>query len=347
MIRKFAARLLCLLTVSAPIVPALQPGEAAAQDQAAARRAPTYEQQQDKMNAWTVGLAAGLIEGAPLRLAAEMGRVVDDGENLHVLPIVTRGPTENLNSLLYLRGVDLAIINSDALEEYRIGFPTIREHITYLLKLFPSELHVFVRPEIQTLQDLAGKKVNFNTLGTAAAYSGPLMFSRLGIDIQKTFIPHQLALQQMRKGEGDMAAVVFITTKPVDAFLRGQWEPGFRFLPVTYDNKFDDYYLPAVLEPADYPNLIKQGERISTISVPTVLVAYNWPPGSNRHQRVARFTDYLFGRIDKLQVAGFDPKWQSINLGATVPGLNRFPAAQQWLDRQARQPADKQAMQKQ
>jgi hypothetical protein len=151
----------------------------------------------------------------------------------------------------------------------------------------------------------------------------------------------------MRKGEGDMAAVVFITTKPVDAFLRGQWEPGFRFLPVTYDNKFDDYYLTAVLEPADYPNLIKQGERISTISVPTVLVAYNWPPGSNRYQRVARFTDYLFGRIDKLQVAGFDPKWQSINLGATVPGLNRFPAAQQWLDRQARQPADKQAMQKQ
>jgi hypothetical protein len=34
----------------------------------------------------------------------------------------TRSPTENLNSLLYLRGVDLAIINSDALDEYRIGW---------------------------------------------------------------------------------------------------------------------------------------------------------------------------------------------------------------------------------
>src|SRR6478735_1219244 len=65
---------------------------------------------------WTVGLAGGLIEGAPLRLAAEIARVVDDGPNLHVLPIVTRGATENLNSLLYLRGVDTAIINSDALE---------------------------------------------------------------------------------------------------------------------------------------------------------------------------------------------------------------------------------------
>jgi hypothetical protein len=78
-----------------------------------------------------------------------------------------------------------------------------------------------------------------------------------------------------------------------------------------------------------------------------VLVAYNWPLGSNRYQRVARFTDYLFSRIDKLQVAGFDPMWQSINLGATVPGLNRFPASQQWLERQARPPPDKQSSQKQ
>ena len=125
----------------------------------------TYEQQQEKINAWTVGLAAGLIEGAPLRLASEMARVVDDGANLHVLPIVTRGPTENLNSLLYLRGVDLAIINSDSLEEYKVAVPEIGRHVAYLVNLFPSELHIFVRPEIQSLQDLAGKKVNFNTLG--------------------------------------------------------------------------------------------------------------------------------------------------------------------------------------
>jgi len=42
------------------------------------------------MNAWTVGLAGGLLEGAPIRLAAEIALVVDDGDNLHVLPVVTR-----------------------------------------------------------------------------------------------------------------------------------------------------------------------------------------------------------------------------------------------------------------
>ena len=81
--------LLTTLALSAAVVVALCPAIADAQDQPA-RRALTFAERQDKINAWTVGLAAGLIEGAPLRLAAEVSRVVDDGENLHVLPIVTR-----------------------------------------------------------------------------------------------------------------------------------------------------------------------------------------------------------------------------------------------------------------
>jgi hypothetical protein len=316
-------RLLGAFAVAAPAMLAGLPSDVAAQGQnPPPRRVFNYVEQQERINAWTVGLAAGLIEGAPLRLAAEMARVADDGPNMHVLPIVTRGPVENLNALLYLKGVDLAIINSDAMDEYKVQFPEIRKHVTYLLNLFPSELHIFVRPEIQSLQDLAGKKVNFNTLGTAAAFSGPLIFSRLGINIEKTFIPHPVAMQQLRKGE--MAAVVFITSKPVDAFLRAQWEPGFKFLPAT-------------LEAAEYPRLIEAGQRIPTIAVPTVLVAYNWPATSNRYQRVARFTDLLFSRIEKLQGPGFDAKWKSINLGATVPGLTRFPAAQEWLDRKGNQ----------
>ena len=134
MIMTFAARLFCVLTLLAPLVLALRPTETAAQAQgaqeqaaAASRQQPApsppsplnFGAQQEKINAWTIGLAAGQIEGAPLRLASEMARVIDDGPNLHVLPIVTRGPTENLNSLLYLRGVDLAIINADALKSTR------------------------------------------------------------------------------------------------------------------------------------------------------------------------------------------------------------------------------------
>jgi hypothetical protein len=178
--------------------------------------------------------------------------------------------------------------------------------------------------------------VNFNTQGTAAAYSGPMIFSRLGINAEKMFIPHPIALEQMRKG--DISAVVFITSKPVDAFVRGRFEPGFKLLPVPYDSKFEDYYLPAVLEAREYPNLIKANEKVATIAVPTALVAFNWAPLTNRYDRVGRFVDLLFTRVEKLQGPGFDEKWKSINLAATVPGLDRFAAAQAWLDRKAAAP---------
>jgi TRAP-type uncharacterized transport system substrate-binding protein len=285
----------------------------------------------ERINAWTVGLAGGLIEGAPLRLAAEIARVANEEDKLHVIPIVTTGATENVNSLLYLRGVDAAIINTDALDEYKAQVPSIDRRIVYILNLFPAELHVFVRPEIKSLDDLKGKKVNFNTQGTAAAYSGPLIFSRLGLNVEKMFIPHQVALQQMKSGE--IAAVVFITSKPIDAFLKGRWEPGYKFLPVEYDSRFEDYYLPSAISSADYPSLVPQGERISTIAVPTILAGYNWPKQSDRYARMARFVEQLFGRLDRLQSPGFDPKWKDVSLRANVPGLARFGPAQEWLDR--------------
>jgi len=285
----------------------------------------------DRLNAGTIGLAGGLLEGAPIHFATEIARIVNDGGEMHVLPIVTRGPTENVNDLLYLRGIDAAIINSDSLEEYKSQVPQIQQRIAYLLSLFPSELHIFVRPEIRSLADLAGKKVNFNTQGTAAAYSGPLIFSRLGLAVEKMFIPHPVALEQMKRGE--ISGVVFVTSKPVDAFVKGKWEQGFKFLPVEFGPKFEDYYLPSYLDSTDYPNLIANGERIGTIAVPTILAAFNWRPGSTRYRGVARFVDELFSRVDKLKSPGFDPKWKDVNLAARVPGLERFPAAQEWLDR--------------
>jgi TRAP-type uncharacterized transport system substrate-binding protein len=285
----------------------------------------------EKLNSWTVGVAAGQLEGAPIRFASDIARVVDDGDNLHVLPIVTRGPAENLEDLLYLKGVDVAIINSDALEQFKSVAPDIQKRITYIISLFPSELHVFVRPGIRSLDDLKGKKVNFNTRGTAAAYSGPLIFDHLGLDVQKTFIPHQVALEQMKAGQDDMEAVVFITSKPVDAFLRGKWEGGFHFVPIPFDPA--SLYLPATLTSGDYPQLIPQGEEVQTIAVPTILAAFNWPKGSDRNKRVARLTEYLFSRLDTLQGPGFHPKWKDVVLNARVPGLDRLPAAQDWLDR--------------
>src|SRR5258705_8708046 len=136
------------------------------------------------------------------------------------------------------------------------------------------------------------------------------------------FIPHPVALEQMKRGE--IAGVVFVTSKPVDAFVRGKWEEGFKFLPVEYGTKFEDYYLPSYLDSTDYPNLVAKSERIATIAVPTILAAFNWRYGSDRYRRVARFVEELYSGVDKLKTPGFDPKWKDVNLSTKVPGLSVF-----------------------
>src|SRR5258705_4434168 len=165
-----------------------------------------------KLNSWTIGLAAGQLEGAPIRFATELARVLDDGDNMRVLPIVTRGIFDNIYDLLYLRGIDAAIVYGDVLEHFRTNakIGSLEQRVNYIMPLFPSEVHVFVRPEIKKLEDLAGKPVNFNTKGTAAAYSGPVIFDRLGIKVDAKFDPHPVALAESANNDKD-AARVFVS----------------------------------------------------------------------------------------------------------------------------------------
>jgi len=41
-----------------------------------------------RQNKWTVGLAGGNMDGTYLRFADELGKVLDDGDELRVLPII-------------------------------------------------------------------------------------------------------------------------------------------------------------------------------------------------------------------------------------------------------------------
>jgi TRAP-type uncharacterized transport system substrate-binding protein len=300
------------------------------------RQTPSDQAHKERINAWTVGLAAGRTEGAPLQFAAELARILDDGDNMRVLPIVTRGPFDNVFDLLYLRGVDAAIVYGDVLDHFKDKpeFASAWRRINYLLNLFPSEVHMFVRPEINSMQDLAGKVVNFNTPGTAANFSGPIIFKQLGIEVKATFMPHSVAMGKMRESD-EVAATFWISSKPLAPFLKGKFPPGFKFIPVEYSEKLE-YYAPAYLESSDYPNLIPEGQRIATISVPAVLAVYDWPRETDRYQRLVRVVDYLFDRFEKLQKEpGYHEKWKDVNLGATVPGWQRFKPLQDKLDQAA------------
>src|SRR5262249_18723212 len=106
---------------------------------------------------------------------------------------------------------------------------------------------------------------------------------------------------------------------------------GYHFLPINYDGKFADYYVPCQLSHDDYPQLIAIGETIETLCMQAVLAVYNFPKGSDRARRVGRFIDYYFDRFEKLKQPSFHPKWNDVNLAAKGPGWNRYWQASEKL----------------
>jgi TRAP-type uncharacterized transport system substrate-binding protein len=288
-----------------------------------------------RVNSWTIGVAGGLLEGTFIRFAAELAKVMDDGDNLRVIPMVTYGAGENISDLLYLKGVDVAITDADVFEEYRKNqtFSNIAQRINYISEMYISEFHVYARPEIKSMADLAGKKVGFNTKGSAANITGKIVFERLGINVTPVFVNNSIALEQMRSGE--LAALVHTVGKPNDLFKKEDPKTGFHFLPVAYSDKFSDYYVPSTLTSEDYPNLLQPGQNVDTIGVPVVLAVYNWPRSSERFRRVERFIQYYFERFEALRKPPFHPKWREINLAAKVPGWTRYWVADQMLQRTA------------
>src|ERR1700716_2814341 len=114
-----------------------------------------------KKNTWTVGVAGGQLSGTYMTFANELAEVLDDGDNLRILPIVTYGAASNLDDLLYLKNVDVAVTQADVFEYFRTQrkTPKLENRIHYIIRLPVSEMHVLARNDIKSLEDLRGKKV--------------------------------------------------------------------------------------------------------------------------------------------------------------------------------------------
>ena len=64
-----------------------------------------------------------------------------------------------------------------------------------------------------------------------------------------------------------------------------------------------------------------------------MLAALDFPENTERYQRVAKFVDALFSRIEEFSKPPRHPKWKEASITAIIPGWQRFKAAQDWLDR--------------
>lgn len=326
MVRILAATLIAVLLVGGGVI--------RAEAQTAGPRDPAELREQ--VNQGTVGLISGGVNGTYIRIAADLANVLDDGDNLRILPIIGKGSVQNITDILYLRGIDIGIVQSDVLAYIRSAgiHPTIERRIRYITKLYNEEFHLLAAKGVNSVEDLAGKKVNFGPEGSGTYMTSTIVFDALGVDVEPVTYDYALALEMLTKG--DIAGMVYVAGKPTDIFSKVPADAGVRFLPIPLNDALLETYLPSQFSHDDYPDLVDEGQTVDTIAIGAVMAVYNWNPQRERYKKVANFVRAFFDNFEEFLQPPRHAKWQEVNLAAVVPGWTRFGPAQEWLDERPR-----------
>jgi uncharacterized protein len=283
------------------------------------------------------GLVGIVSEGTDytVDLALTLG---GERNRLRLLPIAGAGALQNAEDVMFARGIDLGVVQTDVLDEIKRNppFPGIEKYLLYVTKLYDQDLHVLAGPDIKSIDDLTGKKVNFGLRDSGTYTTATTIFNVLGVQSDVTTYPLQLALDRLRRGE--ISALVYLATKPARLFVDIRPDENLHFLPITAD--LSPNYTPVTITSDDYPELVSKDSPVKTVAVGTVLVAYNWPTKSERYRRVNRFVQGFFAHLKDIKARR--PRWRDFDVSASVAGWTRFPAAEQWVKKAELDPeADK------
>jgi TRAP-type uncharacterized transport system substrate-binding protein len=326
------AALFCLgFTLSASV--------AAAQAQKTSAR---YEEKKRQTNDIAVSIVVSGITCTCARFAEDIRNVVNDlrPDGVRVLPVLGVGGLQNLNDVLFLKGIDMGVVDEDNLVLLKKRDPQlyagIEQSVQYITKLYNSEFHVLARRDIRSYDDLRGKKVSFNLKDSQTEVSADIIFNMLNLDVQRVNYDNDVALQKLKDGE--IAAMIVLSGAPQAAMIKVRKEDNLhllgldeRSLPGHDLRPILTKYLPTDLTHEEYPALIPEGTTVSTVGNRSLLVTYAWPEGSARYQKIAKFVQSFFGKIDQFRDPSRHPKWAEINLAAEMPGWTRFKPAGDWL----------------
>jgi uncharacterized protein len=302
----------------------------------------SYEEKKRQANDIAVTVVVSGISCTCARFAEDIRNVVNDlgPDGIRVLPVLGVGGLQNVNDVLFLKNIDMGVVDEDNLRLLKkkdpVLYANIEQRVQYITKLYNSEFHVLARNDIKSYDDLKGKKVNFNLKDSQTEVTADTVFNTLDIPVQRTYYDNDESIRRLMSGE--ISAMIILTGAPQATLAKVKKEDGVHFLPLDQESlprhELHDLfanYLPAEITHENYPNLVAEGTTVPTIANRALLVAYTWPENSPRYNKVAKFVDAFFSKIDQFNSPSRHPKWREVNLSAEMPGWVRFKPAAEWL----------------
>ncbi len=302
----------------------------------------SYDEKKRQANDIAVTVVVSGISCTCARFTEDIRNVVNDlgPDGIRFMPVLGNGGLQNLNDVLFLKNVDMAVVDEDNVRLLKkkdpVLYANIEQRVQYITKLYNSEFQVLARSDIKSYDDLRGKKVNFNLKDSQTEVTADTVFSSLSLPVQRSYYDNDEALTKLMSGE--ISAMIILTGAPQVTYSKVKKDDGLHFLPLDQDSlpRHDLHdlfanYLPAQLTHELYPNLVPEGTSVPTIANRALLVAYTWPENSPRYKRIAKFVDAFFSKIDQFDSPARHPKWREVNLSAEMPGWIRYKAAADWL----------------
>jgi uncharacterized protein len=290
--------------------------------------------QQKQVNEGALMVLGGYPGTTYSGMAHDIATALGGRDGLRLVAVDAAGGTERLRDLLFLRGIDLALVPANTLvyaDEAAIFGPGFRVRLTYLTLLYGEEVHILVGPGTDSFENLRGRKIAVPPEDDNTEFAVRDLLRRLGIKAEVIRVAAPDAIDEVRSGR--FAAFVIMGGKPLRFVAGLPKDGGLRLLSLPSNQALGDGYSPADFRSDDYPALIPSGRTIDTVSVSAVLVTNNTPKSDDSNRRITKFVPPFFGALSELTGPQFHPKWGEVNFTATLPGWSRFAAAQEWLDK--------------
>ena len=260
----------------------------------------------------------GPTTGEYSQMAADVGALAGRcGISLDV--VESEGGLDNLLAVRRRPFTQLGLSREDVLEylsTFADSDPVIADVVQgmrIVMPLHDEEVHIAARSEIESLQDLNGKRVFIGPPGASSFMTATLVLDLAGVEpAERVSFGYERMMPALLEGEVD--AVIFAAGAPLELPLQNDMDPDEWHLIPVVDETVTTVYEPAMIPAGSYPF---QREPIQTVSAKAVLLTYEFDPNRSAYHResckaVSDVSHLMATRLDELKEVGH-PKWRTVD----------------------------------
>jgi TRAP transporter TAXI family solute receptor len=272
--------------------------------------------------AFALTIATGSSEGTYFKIAEDIKRIAEK-EGIPIEVIQTNGSFDNIN-LLAAGKVDLAIMQLDVLRfvteiMLKESGLNILQEAKVALNLYLEEIHILAKnPEIQTLQQLQGKRVAVGPEKSGSALTAEVLLAGFNLNIEPVYESPEGAAKKL--GQGEIDALIFVAGAPVPAFRN--LDKSFHFVALPADSGLEQLYPKKTIAKSVYP----WANEVNTHAVPSVVMTRN-RTDSDYTSTVQRLVLLILSQKDSLDANGH-PKWKDSFVRSTQDNIGYRPAVE-------------------